>query len=118
MDGFTLWLLFVAIPGLDDVFKAFVFLGSLGLAICLFAVPFINDFLPEEERALPIKYVVKAFKVLLSLFFVSVLLGNMVPSREEMLIIVGIDQVSAIDGVEQLPSNLVDYINKQLVGEE
>lgn len=77
--------------------------------ICQERVDIINEEhlkLEKKQWSVLVKYVV--------ILIISILMAFLIPSKKDMLTIVGLKKMSEVKGINQLPTNLVSFLNHQL----
>jgi hypothetical protein len=109
--------LFILIPSLESFF-IFLSFPLLSLSLVLFAQLLMEDYINEER----LRREKNAFRVA-GLTLVSMLLAVVLPSRADMLTMAGIYVgshalvgVSELEGVKELPQNVIDSANSWLKG--
>lgn len=112
---FTMYLLFILIPSLNSIAAAAVMcLVILGLA----AIPAFSDMYSnartKEDNCDVTSKLRKYYTILVVLFFTLSVFAAVMPSKEDMFLLVGSSYALNVDGVEALPENVVKALNISL----
>lgn len=109
MSLLTLWFFFVALPGVSTVLGAVAFVMVAAAVV----MAIIHDDIfgnTEEDRRRS-----KAFFIRWLLCTVIALVGaNILPSSTQVATIASLYVATNAEGVEKLPDNVVQYVNKYL----
>lgn len=109
MSMFDLWLLTTVIPGLDaSVGLCMLLLGLVGgvlLMFCAFATFDNDDAAPQLQ---------KLSKIAVATWLCLLVLKTLLPNEDQLKWIVGGYFATNIEGVEQLPPNVIRAANKFL----
>lgn len=117
MNFVELYVLLVILPGIDDAFNVVAVLSLVGfvVATALFLVlTTAEDLWTDQDWTRGAR---KWGIRVASVCFLFTAIAIVSPSEEQLQKIIGGYVVTNIEGIEQLPENLVDYANKFLEGE-
>lgn len=100
MSLFTLWLLITVIPNLSVLCELVCFFT---VVIFLFCLPVLTE--QPTNRGINIFVIV---------FVISVLGACILPDASQMKLIISSHYATNIDGIKELPENMVKYLNDYL----
>jgi hypothetical protein len=121
MSILALWLFFTVIPGLE-FFLGFTAFFSLVAAVVALVIGCNNEpksYNSDEENNLMRSTRSFCFKLSRNLIIYSIIaafIGSFIPSEKSMYKIIGAYAVTNIEGIEQLPPNIVKAANNFLEG--
>lgn len=114
MNIFTLWMI-ASLPSLGVALSVFGGAASVALGLALLASLIMRatakDYEPDIDAAEKLTSLTKPLFIFAVIFC---LIGNVIPSKEDIKWIIGGYVVTNIEGVEKLPSNLVEAANTWL----
>ena len=107
MDFWLLYLLFQ----LDSIIAMFSGIAILSLPVIIVLTLWYAF---ARMEGLDTKDPLKAFKIAFCINIPCALLVGLLPTTESMALIIGIHEVTNLEGVSELPQKLVDLLNTKL----
>lgn len=110
MSMFMLYVLFVLVPGIGSFCGGLAFILSIVGATTLMAACAAKSE-DQDNLADTLFFISKVMAVAL---FISAILTNTLPTKNDMLLLVGASAATNIEGIEKLPPNIIKAMNNYL----
>lgn len=112
-----LWILYLVSIS-EQLAVAFIGFGTLGVGIGILATLYFNSegrhLNPDDKHDAAMLKTIHTFRRLVPIGLVFVTLGILIPPPRAIYTTIGVYVVTNIDGIENLPPNLVKAANKFL----